>query len=98
MRYLTIMKTGERLSFECSKMIEHWENMSPSAKQVAAQKHVEYLNKVDVGYATHHLDVYGCFSRPPLQGVFSSDECNYTKTELGRKDSRCEGCIWKGNL
>lgn len=24
-----------------------------------------------------------------------STECNYTRTELGKTDQRCEGCKWK---
>ena len=51
--------------------------------------------------------VYGCFNRPPFLPIVQSKQygstfpftmakdCNYTHTDLGRVDPRCEGCKHK---
>jgi hypothetical protein len=52
---------------------------------------------------------YGCYNREPYRSVFKArdgkkevfvefrmtHDCQYTKTELGQKDQKCCGCLWK---
>lgn len=36
-------------------------------------------------------DKYGCFDRKPIV-TFGQPTCQFTHSELGAKDKRCEGC------
>ena len=51
---------------------------------------------------------YGCHNRKPLaaaypksngqmlENAFWAKPCEYTKSELGQADPKCQGCKWKG--
>ena len=57
------------------------------------------------------MTVYGCHNREPFRdrvyypvrwGAYldsrefrMATDCQYTLTELGKKDEKCEGCKWK---
>ena len=37
------------------------------------------------------MTTYGCHNRQPIQ-TFGAPTCQYTYTDLGQADKRCEGC------
>lgn len=52
---------------------------------------------------------YGCYNRQPFKPAFKAQDgekqvfvefkmtkdCQYKHTELGKKDPKCVGCLWK---
>ena len=39
---------------------------------------------------------YGCHNRAPYkEPIRMSPVCEYTKTDLGQADARCDGCKWR---